>query len=372
MSLTPPVDELRPDILCARLSSEPDAEPDAADLSDEYVKIIVVGECGDGKSTLINNLCGQQPGQAAAATGKAARGVTKQITPYVTERRIQGKRVMLMDTPGVGDKDVNPMTLVAMIEERFASNSFNLQGVIVTSPVSDGRVKLGAQVVQALVDKGFVGGDAKWQNIVLTGTKKDRAEDDEEEFFRKDIRDEFFEYTDTPGPVALTSRNDCEELWSALERVADGSVEYSKPDSIEIASVIAGKCGIEEELFREKIAEERQLASQESQRMEDEFRRFLQEREQVQSGRRAWAACVVGGAVAGVALAAEAPVLLVAGGALVANGLDDRDRFGFEIGPFYCDGGCTLDFKPIMNRGCALCNLKLCLRCWSNHHCRWG
>ena len=37
----------------------------------------------------------------------------------------------------------------------------------VTTPIPDGRVKLGAQVVQLLVQHGFVGPD-KWKNVIRT------------------------------------------------------------------------------------------------------------------------------------------------------------------------------------------------------------
>lgn len=57
-----------------------------------------------------------------------------------------------------------------------------LDGVIVTTPVPDGRVKLGAQVVQLLVEHGFLGAD-KWRNIILVGTKRDRATAEELELF---------------------------------------------------------------------------------------------------------------------------------------------------------------------------------------------
>lgn len=272
---------------------------------------------------------------------------------------------MLIDTPGVGDKDVTPMKLVALIEDRLASNS-KLQGVIVTSPVSDGRVKLGAQVVQALVDKGFTGGDAKWQNIVLTGTKKDRAQDGDEDFFRNDIGSEFFADTGTPGPVALTSVNDCEELWRALEGLAHNYVQYSKPDCTEIASAIAERVGIDQDLFKRELLEEREKAKAEQKRMETEFRTSLHEQEkkfreqfraqeeecqraiaeqkrreteirtslheqekqmqqivereqaleaQVAQGNSNILGYAAGAALVGVALVAEAPVLMVAGAA---------------------------------------------------------
>ena len=38
----------------------------------------------------------------------------------------------------------------------------DIDGIIVTTPIPDGRVKLGAQVVQLLVQHGFVGPD-KWK-----------------------------------------------------------------------------------------------------------------------------------------------------------------------------------------------------------------
>ena len=44
-----------------------------------------------------------------------------------------------------------------------------IDGVIVTTPVPDGRVKLGAQVVKLLVEHGFVG-EEKWRNVMLVGT----------------------------------------------------------------------------------------------------------------------------------------------------------------------------------------------------------
>ena len=45
---------------------------------------------------------------------------------------------------------------------------------MLTTPIPDNQVKLGAQVVQLLVQHGFVGPD-KWKNVILVGTKADRA-----------------------------------------------------------------------------------------------------------------------------------------------------------------------------------------------------
>ena len=84
----------------------------------------------------------------------------------------------------------------------------NLAGVLVTTPIVDGRVKLGAQVVHALVQKGFVG-ESKWDSIILVGTKNDRAEDDERECFVNEVVKEFFDENNGIGKFALTSKDDC-------------------------------------------------------------------------------------------------------------------------------------------------------------------
>ena len=117
-----------------------------------------MGECGDGKSTLIQALLDPNVAQDPPATGKKARGVTKNITEY--RAVIHGQQVILIDTPGVGDKDVTPTRLLSMIENELHGKQ--VDAVITTTPIPDARVKLGAQVVQLLVDKGFVG-EEKWQ-----------------------------------------------------------------------------------------------------------------------------------------------------------------------------------------------------------------
>merc|ERR1719231_200271 len=110
--------------------------------------------------------------------------------------------------------DITPTRLISLLEERLGSHNQGpkLDGVLATSPVADGRMRLGAQVVQAIVDKGFLGGD-KWSNIILVGTKSDRAESERDrDFFRTEIMAEF--YSRAPGQrgaVALVSRDDYSE-----------------------------------------------------------------------------------------------------------------------------------------------------------------
>ena len=83
-------------------------------------------------------------------------------------------QVVYLDTPGIGDHDVPFDKLLVEFEKSLAGEK-RVDGVLLTTLATDGRIKLGTQVVQFLVRKGFVGGDEKWKNIILVGTKADKV-----------------------------------------------------------------------------------------------------------------------------------------------------------------------------------------------------
>ena len=184
-------------------------------------RLLVVGEVGDGKSTLINALRDPALSHSKADAGRGARGITKKIRSYAG-LPINGQRIELIDTPGVGDMDITPTKLISLLEAELGSHNKSIQidGLLVTSPVPDGRVKLGAQVVRRIVEKGFLG-DSKWASIILVGTKNDRAEDEaQREFFRTEIMQSFFSLAPKQrGAVALVSRDDYSELQREVTRL---------------------------------------------------------------------------------------------------------------------------------------------------------
>ena len=98
-----------------------------------------------GKSSLINAL--RADGEREAKAALSEMGVTKEITEY-RGRPINGQPLLLLDTPGVGDGDVTPAKLLSLVERELCPEAGHrkLDGVIVTTPAGDGRVKLGAQV----------------------------------------------------------------------------------------------------------------------------------------------------------------------------------------------------------------------------------
>ncbi|CAE7773147.1 unnamed protein product [Symbiodinium microadriaticum] len=230
--------------------------------------LLVVGECGDGKHF------GTQLATSTEAidviVALFVRSITKEITAYVGTP-ISGIPVDYLDTPGVGDTDVTPMKVLTMIEQELMTDelgcSDSIDGVIVTTPIPDGRVKLGAQVVQLLVEHGFLG-EEKWRNIILVGTKADRATPEELDLFRTDRRDAAGQVVGGHGTFVMTSRDNYGELRKAIAALPNmslgnrqGKVKYATPDPSLMAEKFSEKLGLSKE-FEAKIAEQMEEKSQ--------------------------------------------------------------------------------------------------------------
>eukprot|EP00930_Biecheleria_cincta_P037018 TRINITY_DN25382_c0_g1_i2.p1 TRINITY_DN25382_c0_g1~~TRINITY_DN25382_c0_g1_i2.p1 ORF type:complete len:658 (-),score=114.80 TRINITY_DN25382_c0_g1_i2:245-2218(-) len=245
--------------------------------------LLVVGECGDGKSTLVNAL--RDPERSGVAeSGLKSRGVTKTIQAYIG-KPIKGQAVDFLDTPGVGDRDVTPMKVLSLIEQELISQEIGgadaIDGVIVTTPVPDGRVKLGAQVVQLLVEHGFVG-EKKWENVILVGTKEDRASPEELEFFKNEIAADFF--ASAPGQAGCfvtTKKDDYSSLQSAIARLPSLKVRYGSPDPAMMAEAFAETLGVNKETFTKELIDSREA-------LQKEFdRQFKEQEEKLQQERKA-------------------------------------------------------------------------------------
>lgn len=187
------------------------------------LRVLVIGECGDGKSTLIDHL--RDPDQSQECiSGKNARGVTKKITEY-KGKPVKGKEVVYLDTPGIGDSDVPMSKLFVMFEKELDGQEAKIDGVLVTTPVDCGRIKLGAQVVHFLVSKGFVG-DKKWKNVVLVGTKNDKADDEDRQAWPQHVQALFDEADGKTGPNVLVDRMNYEALEEAIAALPVTPVTY--------------------------------------------------------------------------------------------------------------------------------------------------
>ncbi|KAL9139654.1 putative conserved tandem protein 13 [Amphidinium carterae] len=263
------------------------------DVDMETINIMVVGECGDGKSTLINGLRDHRKSHQAMC-GKDPQGVTKEIVMYPCPD-LEGKALNVLDTPGVGDHQISPVALITMIEEFLKAGMVpgGVRGVVVTTPIPDGRIRLGAQIVQAIVDKGFVAPDRedKYGNIILCGTKLDKADEEERQCFlegwngKPSVKELFFKNSARKtGPCVMVSNQDYSPLLAAIRALPAMTIRYEKPKSDVMAAALAEKLGMRPEdlqsqmdAFREMVESQSQQIKELMQGMHEEQRRHREE-----------------------------------------------------------------------------------------------
>jgi len=193
--------------------------------------------------------------------------VTKEVTAYVGAP-IGGALVDYLDTPGVGDMDVSPMTVLNMLEQELSGidAADDVDGIVVTSPISEGRLKLGAQLVKILVQQGFAGED-KWSNVILVGTKADRATKEELESFMSQALDEdgnhvgiaaqFFSDAGGKGTVVTTSIKDYSQLRAAIAALPPRKVRYSAPQPDAMLAAFGMILGMDPTPFRRELQKAR-------------------------------------------------------------------------------------------------------------------
>eukprot|EP00732_Lithocolla_globosa_P001520 Lithocolla_globosa_v1_NODE_772_length_3299_cov_35.787916.p1 type:complete len:467 gc:universal NODE_772_length_3299_cov_35.787916:1582-2982(+) len=231
------------------------AQQKAYPSSSDFHTVLVVGETGDGKSTLINSLC--EHDDLVAEAKMSVGGTTKNVFEY-PGKIINGIAFKYIDTPGIGDHDVTPIKLLSVLESHLNSA---LSAVIVTSPVTKTNIGLGAQIVQSLVEKGIVDGSTeedKWSNIILVGTKNDRAEPQEREhFITKTVPYFFSKARGGNGPFALTGLQENTSLIEQISKLTDKTIKYIRPDSKVMAGALSEKLGVDPEVFRSELTSAR-------------------------------------------------------------------------------------------------------------------
>eukprot|EP00494_Astrolonche_serrata_P026709 UN26972 len=122
----------------------------------KIIKVLIVGEVGMGKSTLVYNLdCNKDK---KTIDGIAAEGVTKEFKPYknCNLTGVPGSGIVL-DTPGIGDDDVPPFKWIAMCEK--AVDQADYIGVCCNE--NHPRITLGSKVMAFLMKEGVVSHNGK-------------------------------------------------------------------------------------------------------------------------------------------------------------------------------------------------------------------
>jgi len=245
--------------------------------------LLVIGQCGDGKSTLVNALRDEAFGDGPCDADEDADGVTKEITTY-PGLPIHGQQIEIMDTPGVGDGTISVASLVGMIQEALGASK--IDGVIVTTKITDGRMTMGAQVVQKLVESKAFRGEGihdKWKNIILCGTMRDMAEASKPksieafELDKKVVKDNgapkgvvasFFKNAPEGwGKYAMVHQSDYSQLQEAVAQLPNVPIQYKKLNPTELSSLLAETIGVDADELKKEFEDELKKAEERFQQM---------------------------------------------------------------------------------------------------------
>ena len=134
--------------------------------------ILVIGETGAGKSTLINNLLGQE----VATVGHTLESETVEVKAH--ELSVEGVPVVVYDTPGMDDtnRDEDEEEHLEMMKSLLARRKIHL--VIYCLKMTETRMRRG--IIQTFRQYHKIG--VPWERTVITITFADKEKDSTSKF----------------------------------------------------------------------------------------------------------------------------------------------------------------------------------------------
>ena len=135
--------------------------------SSTSLKIMLVGEPGIGKSTLINGILGKEVAKVSEPGEVTEKGVTRKLTEYVAEEG--SVSITLWDTPGLLDESGDPEKVLADIKKICTSSSIDL--VYFCINMTSARCIKGGKVKTAIDRFTETVGRDIWGNTIIILTK---------------------------------------------------------------------------------------------------------------------------------------------------------------------------------------------------------
>ncbi|KAF9533597.1 hypothetical protein CPB83DRAFT_845536 [Crepidotus variabilis] len=134
--------------------------------------IAVMGPTGTGKSTFVNTVAGRD----ASPVGDDLSSCTKEIK--VVECEVQGRQIVLVDTPGFNDTNLTDMDILRMIADwlkQTYEEGIELCGLLYFHRITDNR--MAGSPLRLLDTFKNICGTAACKNVILTTTMWDEVDE---------------------------------------------------------------------------------------------------------------------------------------------------------------------------------------------------
>merc|ERR1712232_681593 len=107
----------------------------------------------------------------------------------------------------------------------------------------------------------------KYANVILVGTKIDKADDDDRHCFRTQVAHEFFDHAESrTGPVALVHKDDFSQLKETILSLPNVALKYEQIEETGFGTALGELLGLDATQVMQELREARADLERELQR----------------------------------------------------------------------------------------------------------